>query len=115
MQCPSSVSATTPAFFKDPMGASSSPAMPLVIAPETNTFTQPSAAALSCTHATTLGLSIDGEVLGMHTTLVNPPAAAAFVPVAIVSFADWPGSRRCTWRSINPGAMILPVQSMDCG
>jgi hypothetical protein len=53
---------------------------------------------------TTLGLSTGGEVFGMQTTLVNPPTAAARVPLAIVSFADCPGSRRCTCRSIKPGA-----------
>jgi len=35
------VMATTPAFFNPPMGASSSPAMSLVIAPVTKTFTMP--------------------------------------------------------------------------
>jgi hypothetical protein len=37
-----------------------------------------------------------GEVFGMQTIVVNPPLAAARVPVAMVSFADCPGSRKCT-------------------
>ena len=77
MQWPSSVSATMPALCIEPMGASSSPAMPLVIAPVGKTFTHASALAFSRIHVTTLGLSTEGEVFGMHTTLVKPPAAAA--------------------------------------
>ena len=34
--------------------------------------------------------------IGMHATVVNPPAAAARAPLAIVSFQENPGSRRCT-------------------
>ena len=49
----------------------------------------------------------------MQTTEVKPPAAAARVPVAMVSLADWPGSRRCTCRSINPGAITSPRQSIS--
>src|SRR5436190_2671605 len=110
-QWPSSVIATTPACFSEPMGASSSPLMPLVIAPVTYTFTTPSRAAFSFTSATAAGLSMLGEVFGMQTTVVNPPRAAAFVPVAMVSLADWPGSRRCTCRSIKPGVTTLPEAS----
>src|SRR5438093_10540494 len=36
---------------------------------------------------------------GIQTTDVNPPRAAAAVPVAIVSFAVCPGSRKCTCKS----------------
>ncbi len=35
--------------------------------------------------------SFTGTVFGMGQTEVNPPAAAAAVPVAIVSLCDWPG------------------------
>ena len=48
-------------------------------------------------------LSMDGAVFGMQTMLVKPPRAAAWVPVAMVSFADCPGSRRCACKSISPG------------
>ncbi len=111
-QWPSSVSATTPALASEPMGASSSPARPLVIAPVGKTLTHDSRAAFSWIHETTLGLSTGGLVFGMQTTDVKPPAAAARVPLAMVSFADWPGSRRCTWMSMRPGATTRPAASM---
>src|SRR5512134_1560502 len=44
----------------------------------------------------------------MQATAVNPPATAASVPVAMVSFCSWPGSRRCTCMSISPGATTHP-------
>src|SRR5262245_27773060 len=47
----------------------------------------------------------------MHATAVKPPAAAARVPVAIVSLYSWPGSRRWTWMSMNPGAITRPPTS----
>ena len=59
--------------------------------------------------ATVPALSIAGDVLGMQTTEVNPPRAAAAVPVAMVSLAVWPGSRRCTCKSIRPGTNHLPA------
>jgi len=79
--------ATTPALRSEPMGASSSPAMPLVMAPVMNTLTAPCSRAMSWMSATVPGLSMAGEVLGMHTTEVNPPRAAAAVPLAMVSLA----------------------------
>ncbi len=57
------------------------------------------------------GESSAGVVLGMQQTLVNPPAAAAAVPDAIVSLCSPPGSRRWTCGSISPGATISPEQS----
>ncbi len=66
------------------MGASSSPAMFLVMAPVTKTFTTPSRAARSRMSATVPALSIAGDVFGMQTTEVKPPRAAAAVPVAMV-------------------------------
>ncbi len=51
-------------------------------------------------------------MLGIATTVVKPPAAAAAVPVAMVSFQVWPGSRRWTWMSMRPGAAIRLVASM---
>ena len=44
--------------------------------------------------ATVPALSMAGDVLGMQTTEVNPPRAAAAVPVAMFSLAVWPGSRK---------------------
>ena len=54
-------------------------------------------------------LSVTGSVLGIAQTAVKPPAAAAMAPVATVSSSSWPGSRRCTWRSMRPGVTILPA------
>ena len=42
----------------------------------------------------TSGESLTGFVLAMQTTEVNPPAAAARVPVEMSSFHSYPGSRR---------------------
>ena len=42
-------------------------------------------------------------MLGIATIAVNPPSAAARLPVSIVSASSRPGSRRCTWRSTKPG------------
>ncbi len=62
-----------------------------------------------------LGLSATGEVFGMQTMVVNPPAAAARAPDAIVSFQPKPGSRRCTWMSIKPGRDDQPARIDDLG
>ena len=58
------------------------------------------------------GPSAGGFVLGMARMLVNPPAAAARVPVAMVSFWLPPGSRRWTCMSMRPGATMRPFASM---
>jgi hypothetical protein len=50
-------------------------------------------------------------VFGMQQMVVKPPAAAAAVPVAIVSLCSPPGTRRWTWTSINPGATTMPDAS----
>src|SRR5579862_9544033 len=47
----------------------------------------------------------------MQTMLVKPPRAAASVPVAIVSLAACPGSRRCTCKSMSPGQTTSPETS----
>src|SRR5262245_1312394 len=52
--------------------------------------------------------SFTGTVFGMQATPVKPPAAAARVPVSMVSFHSWPGSRRCACMSTNPGATTSP-------
>ena len=61
--------------------------------------------------ATVPALSMAGDVFGMQTTEVNPPRAAAAVPLAMFSLAVWPGSRKCTCKSIRPGQTIFPVAS----
>src|SRR5882724_9498229 len=56
-------------------------------------------------------LSLTGLVLGMQQTAVNPPRAAALVPVSMVSEFSCPGSRRWTCMSMKPGATTSPVAS----
>src|SRR5260221_14017355 len=56
-----------------------------------------------------MALSLTGLVFGMQHTEVKPPAAAALVPVSIVSECSKPGSRRGACMSMNPGATIRPV------
>ena len=48
-------------------------------------------------------LSVTGSVFGIAHTAVNPPAAAARAPEAIVSTSSRPGSRRWQCTSMNPG------------
>ena len=57
-------------------------------------------------------LSAAGSESGIVTTVVKPPAAAARVPVRIVSRAVRPGSPRRQFRSMKPGATTSPVPSM---
>ena len=59
-----------------------------------------------CIQRVISGESFTGTVLGIAQTEVNPPAAAAAVPVAIVSLCECPGSRRCTCISMSPGATM---------
>ncbi len=54
------------------------------------------------------GSSIAGVVFGIRQTVVKPPCAAAARPVATVSASSLPGSRKCAWRSTNPGATSVP-------
>src|SRR5207245_5268044 len=89
-QCPSSVIATTPACASEPMGANSSPERFLEMAPVGRTFTLAVSTARSLIHAIVLGLSAGGEVFGIQTMVVNPPAAAARAPDAIVSSVQRP-------------------------
>ena len=56
-------------------------------------------------------VSFTGSVLGMAQTAVKPPAAAARVPVAIVSLSSRPGSRRWVWMSMKPGQTTRPFSS----
>src|ERR1035437_9115180 len=48
-----------------------------------------------------------GSVFGMHSTVVNPPFAAARDPDSMVSLYSKPGSRKCTCMSINPGSTSM--------
>ena len=58
------------------MGARRSPARPTVMAPATATWHMAPAPSARTSRATA-ALSIGGSVLGMATTAVNPPSAAA--------------------------------------
>src|SRR5215467_9824890 len=58
-----------------------------------------------------MALSFTGFVFGMQQIDVNPPAAAARLPLSIFSACSNPGSRRCTCMSMKPGATIMPLAS----
>ena len=60
------------------------PLLPRVAAAMGNTFTTAPRSGLR-NHVTHSGVSTTGAVLGMVQTEVKPPAAAAAVPVAMVS------------------------------
>src|SRR5271154_557464 len=111
MGLPSSLTATMPASFMAPISASASPLLPTDAAPMGQTRTAAEAAARSTMPRVTDALSFTGCVFGMQQTAVNPPRAAARVPVSIVSDISWPGSRRWECRSMKPGATIMPWAS----
>src|SRR5712692_1491231 len=108
---PSSVRQTHPASLSSAMSLSDSPRDPRVMAPAGSTRANPASRARACTNLATEALSQTGRVFGMAMTVVTPPAAAARVPEAMVSFPSSPGSRRCTCRSTNPGRTRRPRQS----
>ena len=83
-----------PAAFKSPYSESSSPFDPRVMAPMGYTRTTASRFAVSMMKRVVEALSFTGVVFGMAHTAVNPPAAAAWAPVAMVSLSSRPGSRR---------------------
>ena len=56
-------------------------------------------------------VSIGGIVFGIAHIVVKPPAAAAEVPVSIVSLYSCPGSLKWQCTSTNPGEMIKPDAS----
>ena len=108
---PSSVKMRTPAATSSAYGASASPARPIVMQPAGSTSHRPACSPWARTNSTTPRESCGGSVFGMATTAVNPPRAAALLPVSIVSASSRPGSRRWTWRSTNPGATTQPPAS----
>ena len=81
------------------------------MAPTGYTRTTPSARARSRMARVMPAWSLTGSVFGIAHTAVKPPAAAARVPVAIVSLSSRPGSRRCAWRSMKPGQTTRPLRS----
>jgi hypothetical protein len=82
---PSSDSATAPASFMSPISARVSPFCPFVTAPIGYTRTTPHARACLRINSVTEPVSLTGFVLAMQATEVTPPAAAARLPLAIVS------------------------------
>ncbi len=92
---PSSEIATIPSAFIEPISASSTPLRPFETAPIGKTRTAAVSRARRTTNATVGASSGTGSVFAMAQTAVNPPAAAARVPLAIVSLYSKPGSLRC--------------------
>ncbi len=100
---PSSDSPAAPAAARACTSLGSNPARSRVAAPTTRTrHAAPRARAR--TAATASDESMGGSVFGMAHTVVNPPRAAARVPLSIVSAPLEPGWRRWTCRSQKPGA-----------
>ena len=83
---PSSENATAPASANSEKSVISAPASPRVTAATGKTFAHPSLRAFSMMCRVTSGESLIGFVLAMQTTEVNPPAAAARVPVSDILF-----------------------------
>ena len=100
---PSSEKATAPAAASSTRSASSFPLRPRVIVATGSTRAAFAAFARATSSAMRPGESIAGSVFGIAQTVVNPPRSAARAPLAMVSESSKPGSRRCTWRSMNPG------------
>ena len=78
---PSSDTATHPASLSSAYSDNSFPSDRFVIAPIGYTRTNPSDFARSRMNSVMDLLSLTGKVLGMQQMEVNPPAAAAAVPV----------------------------------
>ncbi len=115
MQRPSSEKAAAPASARAAMSLSSWPRRPVVSAAIGKTLTTAVSAARARMARVISGRSLTGVVLGMAKTEVKPPAAAARVPVRMVSLCSCPGSRRWTWMSMKPGATTRPGGLEDRG
>src|SRR6266571_7801939 len=94
-----------------PISASSSPRPPLLTQPIGKTLTTPLRRASATMYSVTDRPSFHGSVFGMQAIEVNPPAAAACVPVSMLSVCSCPGSRRWTCMSTNPGQTQWPEAS----
>ncbi len=79
-------------MISSPKSVSSSPFKLRVIEATGKTLTDPAFLAFSIIYLVISGLSFTGSVFAMHTTDVNPPKAAALVPLAMSSFHSKPGS-----------------------
>ena len=69
-------------------------------------------ALIFCMYSTCDFVSVAGRVEGMVKTPVNPPLAAANIPVCISSFHSNPGSPKLTRKSKNPGETCSPFSSI---
>ena len=56
--------------------------------------------------------TVGGDTLGISKKLVTPPATAARASVWMDALWVSPGSRKCTWSSINPGRIHFPPASI---
>src|SRR5690242_14583593 len=74
-------------------------------------WTPPISRERRATNSTSATSSIAGSVLGSATMVVTPPAAAAALPLSMVSSCSRPGSRSSTRMSTRPGARQCPWQS----
>ena len=93
-----------------PNSASLDPPSPTVTAPTGCTSQWPAARPSRQICSVTPAVSATGSVLAIACTAVNPPSAAARVPVSMVSASSRPGSRRWVCRSTSPGSAISPAR-----
>src|SRR6266404_5109249 len=114
---PSSETATIPACFIAAISESASPLLPMDAAPIGHTRTLETAAARSRIERVTDTLSFTGRVLGIGHTAVNPPRAAARVPVSIVSEDSPPRSSRMSRGASVPvaGSITRPLLISSMG
>ena len=108
---PSSVKMRTPSAAKEAYDTNCVPSRPTVMQPDGTTSQRPASIPRSRTNRIVCTLSWAGSVLGIATTAVNPPSAAARLPVSIVSASSLPGSRRWVCRSTNPDETKHPAAS----
>ena len=108
---PSSVKPSAPVSRRPFISVSSSPRSPRVMAPMKPTGMRASRAAVSRSAPRIDGESTTGSVFGIAITWQKPPAAAARVPVSRSSLCSWPGVRRWTCGSTNPGKSRRPSPS----
>ncbi len=104
--------ATAPASLRSAISVISSLFSPLVAHAAGRTRIQASSRARLMINSTKPALSMGGLVFAMVTTVVNPPLAAARLPLAMVSLDSKPGSRKWQCISTNPGATTHPAASM---
>jgi len=107
-----SVKATAPASVKRPNSVISLPSRFLVRAAMIATCTPAVSRARRVMKSTRAASSMTGDVLGMTTMVVTPPAAAASLALASVSRCSSPGSPVKTRMSTRPGASTCPWQSI---